>query len=607
MEILTRGGSEINFRGVYWLVLYPPWVCLVLMSSEESRPLADTIQQSTNPKIDFNFDKSPAVQGSIQDPEYDVVCLKDGKRVDSSEPDCLRYPEIDFRASVNDIPRNTYATHPIHKHPAVFIPHIPRHIIQAFTTKQDEDGDRPLVIDSFNGSGTTGLEAKLLGRDYLGIEINPLSKLVSDVKVSLIPPTLARRAKYQLIGVLSQQTSDYYPNYDVDFPDDTEKSRWFEEDAIGGLTRIRKSVKSFISDDFDVFPLGLDQEEAVVVDLGLDASELKERLDLWFVLMIANTVFEVSNADPNVSKAHRSPKMRELIKNNEHPPSAVDVFEKNLSDSLEMLIEYWNLVYGTQIPGGPEQTRISKFIDGQSEPLNDNQSHKSRTDIRLDDAREFSYDEYLGEGDIAITSPPYINAMNYYRGTKLRLFWVSGLLVDTINSDDLRRSIVGTNSVKLGDKISELPKTLYGSWNGSTAEYRKTSLPALDSTIIDIYSGGLSEAKNRSYITWKFFANDMLKSLSRTYEHLKPGAHFFFLIGENTIGGNRIKSHRFIADIAQNLGKFEGCRGEFDDDEGFDLLGFGWDEISNRDLFQNRNHTSGVIEGEWVVVLQKPR
>lgn len=577
------------------------------MSSEKANEQETDSDETSGFPINFNLSDSPAVSGSIDLPNYDLVELENGKRVHRPTSGSEGFVEMDFRKFGKDIPREAYATHQIHKHPAVFIPHIPRHIIGTYSTPLNNSGERPLILDPFNGSGTTGLEAKLLGRDYLGIEINPVSKIISDVKVSPIPPTLARRSKVKLINILERDTVEYHPDFDVAFPDGTEKKRWFEDIAINGLTKIRKAVFEFTSDGYEVYPLGLSQEEAAIEDLTISDDELRSRIHKWFTLMIANTVFDVSNADPSVSKAHRSSKMRELIRAGEHPPDPICVFKNHLNKSLSQFIELWNLIYHTNIPGGSNQERLSNWLSDDPISLEDNNRHYANIDIKLDDAREFYYDEYIEKVDLAITSPPYINAMNYFRGTKLRLFWIQDLLSESLDIDQLKRSIVGTNSVRIRELVDELPKTVFGSWNGTTTEYRRTNLPALDKIILDIHTGGLSEAQNRAYITWKFFAVDIMQSLTRSYEHMKPGSHFFFLIGENTIGGNQISSHRYVADVAQNLGKFGDNDGQLSADDGFDVLGFCWDEISNRDLFQGRNHTSGVIEGEYVVVLQKPK
>jgi len=52
------------------------------------------------------------------------------------------------------------------QHSAVFPVALPEWFIRLFTKPGD------LVLDPFNGSGTTCVAAKLLNRDYLGIDLN---------------------------------------------------------------------------------------------------------------------------------------------------------------------------------------------------------------------------------------------------------------------------------------------------------------------------------------------------------------------------------------------------------------------------------------------------
>lgn len=199
--------------------------------------------------------------------------------------------------------------------------------------------------------------------------------------------------------------------------------------------------------------------------------------------------------------------------------------------------------------------------------------------------------------------------MNYYRGSKLRLFWLYDFLEgdEKFDATDLRKSIVGTNSVSMSEVNRNLPATLQSVWIGSEEEFNRTRLSYLDDDIKAIHGLDHNEAERKAYVTWKFFAEGMLQNLSRVYEHLKPGGYYFFVIGENTIGERLVHSHKYVADIAQNLGKFEGTGGDFDENEGFRLVVSAWDSITNRDLFQERKHKGGVIECEWVTILQKPR
>lgn len=582
----------------------------------------EMIQRGDSVYPDFRFEDNPGMSevpgGELGYPIGPVPKGEDVEYAFPGEPD--EYPEMDFRRLANElddgrtIPNTTYLTHGIHKHPAIFIPQIPSYIIRRFTTQENEDGERPLVLDPFSGSGTTGLEAKVNGRDYLGVEINPLSRLVSEVATSPIPPSALDAAEDHFVKLLKHTDDRLYEEYDAEFLDRTGKEHWFEPDAIKGLTRVRKALAEFKeSDEFDPFESLSEQEQAAIDDLDLGREGLRTRINRWLTLLIANTVFEVSNADPGVSKAYKSKKMRRKIEEGDHPPDILETHQEQIAETKGDLIELWNDIYGTNYSGGTIQRTLGGFNNSQdqpsSKPLDENNAHAANVDIRLGDARTFDFSEYKEQVDLAVTSPPYINAMNYYRGSKLRLFWLYDFLEDDEKFDatDLRKSIVGTNSVSMSEVNRELPATLQSVWTGSAEEFNETRLEYLDDDIEAIHALDHNEAERKAYVTWKFFAEDMLQNLSRVYEHLKPGGYYFFVIGENTIGERLIHSHKYIADIAQNLGKFEGTGGDFDEDEGFRLVASAWDSITNRDLFQGRKHEGGVIECEWVTILQKPR
>src|SRR5690348_9856531 len=72
-------------------------------------------------------------------------------------------------------------TNTIHPYPAKFIPQIPRHFIEQFSNPGDT------VYDPFLGSGTTAVEANILGRNAIGNDVNELAILISKVKTTPIP------------------------------------------------------------------------------------------------------------------------------------------------------------------------------------------------------------------------------------------------------------------------------------------------------------------------------------------------------------------------------------------------------------------------------------
>ena len=76
------------------------------------------------------------------------------------------------------------AAHSLHEisYRACFKPQLPRFFIERLT----DPGD--VVFDPFMGRGTTLLEAVLLGRDVIGNDVNPLSRVL--VEARLDPPAL---------------------------------------------------------------------------------------------------------------------------------------------------------------------------------------------------------------------------------------------------------------------------------------------------------------------------------------------------------------------------------------------------------------------------------
>jgi hypothetical protein len=127
------------------------------MSEEVSSPEIDSVYtQHGDVKMkrrgnrvfpEFCFEGNPGMSHSPGQIGYPLGEVPRGEGVEYAfEGEPQEYPEIDFRDLANNlsdgksIPNTTYLTHAIHKHPAIFIPHIPSYIIRQFTTEENEDG-----------------------------------------------------------------------------------------------------------------------------------------------------------------------------------------------------------------------------------------------------------------------------------------------------------------------------------------------------------------------------------------------------------------------------------------------------------------------------------
>lgn len=76
--------------------------------------------------------------------------------------------------------KNEYLTHGFHKYKAKFFPRLARSLIN-YTCPDDEG----LVLDPYCGSGTTGLEASLMGMNAVEFDIDPLSVFIAQSKAIL--------------------------------------------------------------------------------------------------------------------------------------------------------------------------------------------------------------------------------------------------------------------------------------------------------------------------------------------------------------------------------------------------------------------------------------
>jgi hypothetical protein len=110
-----------------------------------------------------------------------------------------------------------------------------------------------------------------------------------------------------------------------------------------------------------------------------------------------------------------------------------------------------------------------------------------------------------------------------------------------------------------------------------------------------------SSAQKKAVLTEHFFMRDMAQTLANIYSYLSDSGLFFFVVGNNVIEDQPIDLHTYLQSISGNLHQLSTTN----IDTTYTHLGSAFDIITNRELFQSRNHDGGVIECEWVLALQK--
>lgn len=86
-----------------------------------------------------------------------------------------------FGSAASSRKESNYLTHGLHRYKGKFYPQLARALLNISGAQRGS-----LILDPFMGSGTTLLEAWLMGLDSIGFDINPLAQLIARTKVSVL-------------------------------------------------------------------------------------------------------------------------------------------------------------------------------------------------------------------------------------------------------------------------------------------------------------------------------------------------------------------------------------------------------------------------------------
>lgn len=137
---------------------------------------------------------------------------------------------IDYSWDYKGEKTKTY-THGIHTYPAMFIPQVARRLLENYSQMGET------ICDIFCGSGSALIESKLLGRNALGIDLNPLAIFLAKAKTKPIDPSKLTDEYFKLlreIGKIKDQEIEKPIFNNIDF--------WFKEKVVIQLAKIKKAI-----------------------------------------------------------------------------------------------------------------------------------------------------------------------------------------------------------------------------------------------------------------------------------------------------------------------------------------------------------------------------
>ncbi|MEZ5548077.1 MAG: hypothetical protein R3E74_09930 [Pseudomonadales bacterium] len=339
-----------------------------------------------------------------------------------------------------------------------------------------------IVLDPMAGSGMVLGQAAKNGFKSIGYDLDPLARIISRAGATRVNAALAEEALNRLISKCKESRKGKV------------LLDWIDTD---------EETSSFV--DYWFYPKQQDQLRSLSHYLLVEpVSENQKILDILKISLSRLIITKEPKASLARDTAHSRPH-RTITEND------FDIF-----DALPKSLDH-----------------VLKALDPSSIQVN--------TKTYLGDARKM---ERIKDSSIdsIITSPPYLNAIDYMRGHKLSLVWFGYTL-------DQLRSIRGTS---------------IGSERAGGNKFAKEFSAALQLLALDELSNRNKNMLNRYFC-------DLVIQLQESFRVLKPNCKATYVIGNSTLKGSYIQNSELL--------KIAGR-----------LVGFGVDDETIRDIPNNRRY-----------------
>lgn len=426
-------------------------------------------------------------------PEYALERLNKEYTQKDSMPIIFDFKGASSRL-LNDNKDNRYIQY-IHYYPGRIFPYIPLYLLSS-NDFAHLDG---YLLDPFAGSGTILLESiinPIIKRNSMGVEINPLARLISKVKTTPLD--------FSKIKQFMQETKSLYKHTikcKDDIPEFKNRELWFSCNAIKKLAKLKYAIEN--------------------LDASLDYKD-------FFWVCFSTIIRKVAKADPYIpppvvlkpEKYINNPRKYERLKNfleDAEDPNVWNLFESAVNSNrnkLEVLNRFRDLKHGMI----------------KSEIIWDDARNIKKGCIsecgRID--KESVEEMHPNSIDIIFTSPPYLTAQKYIRTNKLELFWLGYSEIEVIK---LEKMSIGTERVQKDSKISSL------------------GIESIDS-LVDY---ALPKSYDRALMIYKYF-NGMIEALNEMHRLLRKGGYTILVVGDNRVLGKKVNTYRLLTDAAVDIG-----------------------------------------------------
>lgn len=441
-----------------------------------------------------------------------------------------RYPwrPINLREELkHEIGSTTYLSHGLHNYyPAKFIPQVPRFVINQLGLSAG------VVLDPFAGSGTTAVECAVTGNSNISNDLSPLTRFLVDLKTLRLDPRLVDAHTARLNALLARVCagSDEY------LPDWKNVAYWYAPEILPVISRIWGAINAIDGDH---------PELAMI----LKASALH----------VSRRFSYDEDDSPKLFKSKFKRRKMEQILADFRERGAGIIFDKlrgRANAYLGSIVEFNRAVSSPCVVAEEWRAFEQRFI--------------LRVTRSVEDLPTAIPD---GVVDCVVTSPPYMYAQEYFRSTKLDMYWLG--LIDDAGVRSLTRSEIGQRTAAALDVHAELEAA--AAYSETLAEVKKRAVNFKTPTNVSRFEA---------------YFGDMLTFIKVSRRLLRPGGHLALFVGEPKVFGHHVPSKDIFAELLQM--------------QGFTLQQVLFDTIKSRQLALKRlNENPDGMPGEWLIIGRK--
>lgn len=323
------------------------------------------------------------------------------------------------------------------------------------------------VLDPMMGSGTVIALAQSSNHSAIGFDIDPLATLIARVWVTPLNHEKAETAAQDVLMRAKSRAKSV--RADTSFPSNS-----------------TPSTREFIAYWFD----GRSRKQLFCLSEEIKKVKNHKTRDLLWCAFSRLIITKQAGASRALDLAHSRPHRHY----EQAPLKPFDGFTASVKSALKCVVE--------------RKTENAKW---------------AKASVRLGDARKLRVE--TDSIDLVITSPPYLNAIDYIRCSKFSLVWM-GHQIDGLR--ELRAKSVGT---EVGIDHENNPKL--------SRIIRSLEIPDLP---------------KRKQAILAAYIEDMRKAISEVARVLTPGGKAIYVIGENMIKGNFIRTSKVLSLLARDAG-----------------------------------------------------